>query len=142
MAINNVEDELDRFLEGIKGVTCLTDMLRIYAPTCHGKCLLEVDRLIDSVNRVTGGSTVYDAEGSWFNEELGKVETEPVRMIEAGHRCFSEEDAGKIAEAISEYTRDAKQHSMAVYGSNLYIAETPDLLKAYEKFKEKKPTIM
>ena len=137
-----MDDELDSFLEGIKGVTCLVERLKIYAPTCHGKCVPQVDRLIGEVNRVTGGSTVYDAEGSWFNEELGKVETEPVRVIEAGHRCFSEEEAGKLAEAISDYAKDAKQYSIAIYGSNFYIAETPELLEAYEKFKEKKPTVL
>jgi len=136
-----VKDELDRFLEGIKGVTCLTERLKIYAPTCDGRCLPEVEELRDRVNRVAGGSTVYDAEGSWFNEETGRVETEPVKVIEAGHRCFSEDEAREIAEAIASYARRAGQHSMAVYGSSLYIAETPELLQAYERFKDRKPTV-
>jgi len=141
LAVNNVDDELERFLGGIKGVTCLVERLKIYAPTCYGKCVPQVDKLISRVNRVTGGSTVYDAEGSWYNEEQGKVETEPVRVIEAGHRCFSEEEAGRLAEAVSDYARDAGQHSMAVYGSSFYIAETPELLEAYERFKDRKPTV-
>jgi len=52
---------------------------------------------------------------------------------------ISEDDAHRIVGAIADYARSAKQYSIAVHGSNFYIAETPELLEAYEKFKEKKP---
>ncbi|MEM2188972.1 MAG: hypothetical protein QXG35_06540 [Nitrososphaerota archaeon] len=51
-------------MRGIKGVTCFRERLKIYAPTCYGKCIDAVEKLISNVNRVTDGSTVYDAEGS------------------------------------------------------------------------------
>ncbi|MEM4603439.1 MAG: hypothetical protein QW842_06535 [Candidatus Nezhaarchaeales archaeon] len=66
----SVEDKLEEFLRGIKGVTCFRERLKIYAPTCHGKCVDAVERLIKRVNEVIGGSTVYDAEGFWVSEGL------------------------------------------------------------------------
>lgn len=140
--VSAVEDELRKFLNRIKGVVCLRERLKIYAPTCYGKCVGEVEELISRINEVIGGSTVYDAEGSWFNERLGRVETEPVKVIEAAHHCLSEEEARKIVEAIADYARKTNQTSVAVYEGNFYIAETPELLEAYKKFKEKKPIVV
>jgi len=137
--MSEVRDELNRFLRSISGVTCFTENLKIYAPTCYGKCVDKVERLRDRVNQVAGGSTVYDAEGSWYNEDEGRVETEPVKVIEVAHNCFSEDEAEKIAGAIADYAREAGQSAMAVHGSSFYIAETPELLEAYDKFKDRKP---
>ena len=134
--MGSVEDELSTFLERISGVTCFRERTKIYAPTCRGKCISEVGKLIEKVNMLTGGSTVYDAEGSWIDPETGKVETEPVKVIEAAHHCLSREQAEKLVEALSEYAREAKQTAIAIYsGNQFYIAETPKLLKIYEEKK-------
>ena len=135
----SVEDELRRWLQTVRGVTCYRDKLKIYAPTCYGRCLREVEELIAEVNKIVGGSTVYDAEGSWVTPE-GRVETEPVKVIEAAHHCLSRDEAVKLARAITEYARKANQSAIAVEAGSFYIAETPRLLEAYRRISERLPT--
>ncbi|MEM4977344.1 MAG: DUF3574 domain-containing protein, partial [Desulfurococcaceae archaeon] len=128
------------FLENIRGVVCFRERLKIYAPTCHGKCENMVKKLIDEVTNVAGGCTVYDAEGFWIDEE-GHINREPVKVVEAGHHCLSRQELERIARAITEYARSANQQAIAIYGSNFYIAPTTELLKAYEQLIAKKPVL-
>lgn len=136
----SVEEKLEKFLEGIKGTVCFRERMKIYAPTCHGGCEDLVNKLIDEVSKVTGGCTVYDAEGYWI-DETGRTQIEPVKVIEAAHHCLDRKELERIVRAIAEYARDARQEYIAIYGSNFYIAPVPELLKAYERFIEKKPVI-
>jgi len=132
-----VKDALEEWLKNIKGVTCFTEVLRIYAPTCYGECIDAVERLLDRLNKIFGGSTVYkDCQGCWFNEEENRMECEPVWVIEIGHRCLTPEEAKEVAKAIVDYAREANQYSVAIAGSNFYIAESSRMLKAYKKLKE------
>ena len=133
-----VKDALEEWLKGIRGVVCYTEMLKIYAPTCYGKCINAVEKLLDRLNKVFGGSTVYkECQGCWFNEEENRMECEPVWVIEIGHRCLSEREAREVVEAILEYAKEANQQYIAVRGNNFYIASREDMLKAYERMKEK-----
>ncbi|MEM1797572.1 MAG: DUF3574 domain-containing protein, partial [Zestosphaera sp.] len=121
-----IERTLEKFLESVGDVTCFRERLKIYAPTCHGRCLREVEKLISEVTSVAGGCTVYNAEGIWI-DETGHIQREPVRVIEAGHHCLTRQELERIARAIAEYARDANQQAIAIYGSNFYIAPTPEL---------------
>jgi hypothetical protein len=133
--IIGIEDQIERWLREVKGVECYPEKIKIYAPTCYDTCLPEVERLIERVNRIFKGSTVYDAEGSWVTEE-GKVETEPVKVIEVGHRCAGLKEARELAEAIVEYATKANQQYLSVHQGSFFIARTPELLKAYENLKK------
>lgn len=135
-----VKDRLEEFLRSIRGVTCFRERLKIYAPTCYGRCTDAVERLAKRVSEVIGGCTVYDAEGLWVSEG-GRLEREPVKVIEAAHHCLSREEAERVVSAVAEYAREAKQEALAIYGANFYIAPTPELLKAYERMVERKPVV-
>jgi hypothetical protein len=135
---SQVEDKIEEWLRTIKGVTCFTEKLKIYAPTCEGKCLDAVEELISKVNELFGGSTVYDAEGYYIGAE-GKEYREPVKVIEVGHRCTDETTAKKFAEAIVTYATKAKQEAIAIHQNDFYIAPTTEMLKAYEQIKLKLP---
>jgi predicted Zn-dependent protease len=132
-----VEDRVRGWLARITGVTCFPEKMKIYAPTCYDKCLPEVERLINRVNQIFGGSTVYDAQGSWVSD--GRVETEPVKVIEVGHRCASLKEARELAEAIVEYARDAKQNYISIHQGDFYIARSEEMLRAYENLKRQLP---
>jgi len=129
-----IEDELRRFLMGVRGTVCFPDKTRIYAPTCYGECIDEVNKLIEEVNKLFGGSTVYDAVGSWYNEEKGIIETEPVKVIESAHNCLTKEGAERLMKAITNYGRRANQTAISVEnGNQFYIARTEDLLQALKR---------
>jgi hypothetical protein len=108
--------------------------MKIYAPTCYGKCVDAVERLVKRVNEIFGGSTVYDAEGTWVAPD-GRVEREPVKVIEVGHHCTTPKDAEKFAEAIAKYAEEANQQAIAISQGSFYIAPTPALLEAYKRLK-------
>jgi hypothetical protein len=111
--------------------------MKIYAPTCHGQCLPAVEKLINRVNSLFGGSTVYDAEGTWVSGD--KVEREPIKVIEVGHHCTTPDVAKQFAEAITEYAKEAKQEAIAIHQTDFYLANTADMIEAFKKIKEKIP---
>jgi hypothetical protein len=138
--VAEVRGTLDRFLERVRGVTCFPERMKIYAPTCHGGCLAAVEKLADRVSRVVGGATVYDAAGYWIDEE-GNLVREPVKVIEAGHNCFSRRELEEVVKAIADYAVEAGQRTVAVYGANFYIAPSEALLEAYRRLLEEKPSL-
>ena len=125
-------DEIEKFFKKFAG-KCFPEKLKIYAPTCYGKCIDAVEELNSKVLETFGGSTVYDAEGCWISEETGETECEPVKVIEVGHHCTDRETAKKLIQAIKDYAVKAKQYSVAVSQGSFYIAETEELVKAFEK---------
>jgi hypothetical protein len=55
-----VKAKLDEWLKTIPEVVCFTQKMKVYAPTCNGRCDREVDELITNLNEVLGGCTVYE----------------------------------------------------------------------------------
>jgi hypothetical protein len=129
-----VKDEVERWLGSITGVTCYPEKMKVYAPTCRGKCLPAVERLVKRLNELFGGSTVYDAEGTWTSPE-GRVEREPVKVIEVAHHCTDPEAARRFAEALVDYAVEAKQEAMAVSQGSFYIAPTPELVEGLKRLR-------
>jgi hypothetical protein len=135
--MGQVEDEIAKWLRAIPGVTCFTEKMKVYAPTCHDRCLPAVEALISRINTIFGGSTVYDAEGTWVKDS--RVEREPVKVIEVGHRCTDPERAREFASAIVDYARSAEQSAIAIHQNDFYIAETPELIEAFKRLKATVP---
>lgn len=134
----SVEDKLEEWLhEEVKDKLCFTERMKIYTPTCYGKCEHAVEKLVGAVNQIYGGSTVYDAEGSWFNEKKKVVETEPVKVIEVGHHCTDRKSALELARAITYYASEAKQKELGVFQGKFYLTKTPELQTAYKALKKK-----
>lgn len=96
-----VQDGLDRWLRRYAN-TCFPERMKIYAPTCYGRCLSAVQRLVNGIVGLFGGATVYDAEGSWVDDN-GNVIREPVKVIEVGHSCLKEPEAQKLVQIINQY---------------------------------------
>ncbi len=89
------------------------------------------------ISSIFGGSTVYDAEGTWVEDT--RVIREPVKVIEVGHRCAEPETARAFAEAIAEYAEEARQNAIAIHQTDFYIAERPALIEAFKQLKEEVP---
>lgn len=83
--MGQVKDEIEAWLASVGDVRCYPEKMKVYAPTCDGTCLPAVERLIDSINRLFEGSTVYDARGDYFDAAKGIMFREPVKVIEVGH---------------------------------------------------------
>jgi hypothetical protein len=134
---SQVRDAIEEWLKGIKGVTCFTEKMKVYAPTCYGKCIDAVNELIYELNKMFGGSTVYDAEGYYVMN--GREVKEPVKVIEIGHRCTDSETARKFGEAVAKYATRAEQSAIAIHQNDFYIAETPEMLESLKAIKTKLP---
>lgn len=52
------KEKLDEWLTTIQSVTCFTQKLRVYAPICKGKDV--VNELVNRVNEILGGSTTFN----------------------------------------------------------------------------------
>jgi len=67
-------DLLEKWLRELRGTVCFTDVTKVYAPTCYGRCVREVERLRDRINEIFGGATMYEATGCWFNDKEKRIE--------------------------------------------------------------------
>jgi len=130
-------DPIGEWLNRIKGRVCYPDAMKVFAPTCYGKCEVAVEELITSMNKIFGGSTIYTAEGSWSSDST--LETEPVKVIEVGHNCTDPKKASEFARAIRKYAKKAEQKAMAIHQGSFYMASTPALLKTYIKSQKRTP---
>jgi hypothetical protein len=141
-------DEIEKWLDSIGSRACFRERLKVYAPVnCGGEneicrcgsrraksresCEEAVEELVVAMNRLFGGSTVYDAKGSWMDG--GQLIIEPVKVIEAGHRCVAGDAAEKFAEAVSRFAENSKQSAMAISQSNFYLADTPKIANAFRE---------
>lgn len=132
--VRGVEETLDEFLEGVSGVMCFPETVKVYAPTCDGKCEDAVQKLTENLTDAFGGSTTYNkATGCWFDEKKDRTLCEPVKVIEIGHRCSGKEDLSRLAKAIVGYARDTGQEAISIKNGNFFIADTPELQVAYEE---------
>lgn len=130
------DDEIEKWLDSIGNRACFRERLKVYAPVnCGGEnktcrcgtrrarskqnCEEAVEQLVVAINRLFGGSTVYDAKGSWLDEH-GQLVIEPVRVIEAGHRCVAGDVAERFARAISEFADNSQQDAVAISQGNFY----------------------
>lgn len=128
-------DEVHKWLKGMRpeARTCFKHKMKIYAPTCYGKCQGDVHQLIKEINRIFNGATVYNAEGNWYNPQLKDIETEPIKVIEIGHDCLKGQQAKDLVKAMTKYAVASKQQAMSIVDGDFYIAETPEMLIAEKK---------
>jgi len=136
-----VETELQKFLKKVPQVTCFREVVKIYAPTCYGKCIDAVNKLADYMSEKLGGVTVYDAEGSWYDRERKEVIKEPVKVLQSGHHCLTPDEAADLAKAISNYAEEAKQQYLAIHEGTFFLASRKGMLEVYENLRKKKPIL-
>jgi len=129
-----IESIVEEWLTKVPEVMCFTERMKVYAPTCHGKCEPEVNTLVNKLTDLFGGSTTYEAcTGCWYDDDTSKVECEPARVVELAHSCSSKEDLRQMMEAIAEYAVSADQKALSIMNGHFYIAKKPRLIEKLEK---------
>jgi hypothetical protein len=135
-----IDTLLDNWLANIPKITCYTQTMKVYAPTCRGECMNEVDQLAHEIVSIFGGCTIYDGEGCWKPERGGEPICEPVKIIEIGHNCSSDVTLEKLARAVKDYASKTKQESLSIKNGHFFIAETPRFTEKYRELAESLPT--
>lgn len=134
MPDKDVKSIVEEWLASVPEVICFTERMKVYAPTCHGKCEDAVTTLVDKINRLFGGSTTYDScTGCWYDAEKNKVECEPAKVIELAHSCGDQAQLRQLMDAIIDYTVAADQKALSIMNGHFYIAKKPSLIEKYEK---------
>lgn len=126
-------DAIRGFLRTVKKAQCFKEKTRVYAPTCYGQCLPAVTKLISDLNEIFKGSTIFDAQGSWFDPDTKQVETEPIKVIEIAEKCTTIAKSRQFAKAIMEYGIKARQKALSIDQRDFFIARSPEIVKAYVK---------
>lgn len=136
----DIESLIGEWLAKVPNVMCYTERMKIYAPTCYGECEPEVQKLVERVNELFGGSTTYDqCTGCWFDEEIKKVECEPIKVIEVAHNCSKKEDLKQLMDAIVDYATKTDQKTLSIQNGKFYIAKKPQLIEKYEALTKEVP---
>ena len=102
---------------------CYRNKLTVYFPVNDNDHVAEswFERLRDEMNSVFGGSTSFEAEGSWYDSEHGETVIEPVRVIEAAHNCASRESVARITAMIKDAARATNQSAVSVESNEFHI---------------------
>lgn len=147
-------DQIDEWLASVRGGRCFTERLKVYVPVnCGGtqktckcgatrvrsgqKCMSEVNQLVATINRLFGGSTVYDAKGSGLDD--GGLVEEPVKVIEVASNCTDERSARAFKEALTKYATDMQQFEIGVSrNSHFFISRTA---QAAESLRQRQATL-
>lgn len=125
----SIYDNLENWLNEMvsKSGVCFPEKMKVYAPTCYGKCVSSVDKLVHRINEIFGGSTTYrEVSGCWINPE-GKTECEPVSVIEVAHHCTDYDTAKKFIDAIADYSIEADQQAISISQGSFYIIPRKEL---------------
>lgn len=104
---------------------CFRNELKVYAPTCKGRCKRAVNKLIAKLEKIFEGATIYDARGDYFDTKRNKYYKEPIKVIEIGRQCVSKKQASETVKAIVSYARTAKQDYISVSNSQTYFRILP-----------------
>lgn len=99
---------------------CYREKLTVYFPVNDDDNIAAdwFERLRDEMNSVFGGSTSFEAEGSWYDSKAGETVIEPVRVIEAAHNCASRESVARIAGMIKDAARATNQSAVSIESKN------------------------
>ena len=140
MPEEDIKSVIDKWLFEVPKVACYTERMKVYAPTCDGKCEKEVDHLIEKINKLFYGSTVYDkCTGCWLDEEKGEVECEPIKVIEVAHNCSAKEDLRQMMDALVDYAINTGQKSLSIQNGRFYVAKSQALISKYEELTKEVP---
>lgn len=126
---------IDKWLESYRKygnrVLCHSKNVTIYFPVEAPNARHEFEKLRNVVNELFGGSTVYDAEGSWCRDTPcggANVVTERVKVIEAWHGCTDGEGREKLASALKAAAIRTHQETVGVAGTNSFYIIPPELI--------------
>lgn len=128
-----IRDAIHRWLKEMgPGEQCMTEALKVYLPadpaTCP-KCPAEAEKVIKTINSLFGGSTVYDAEGSWISEKTGEVVKEKVKVVEAGHHCSKPPQREKFSEALMDFGVKTGQEMLFIGANNRFYLVKPGVVR-------------
>ena len=133
----NIKNIIDEWLNKVPRAVCFTEKMKVYAPTCYGKCEKQTNTLISEMNRIFGGSTVYnEVIGCWYDSSKEETICEPVKVIEVGHNCSTKLKLEELMKAITKYAVDTKQDAISIHNGKFYIADREPLIERYEELKE------
>lgn len=144
--MQQVEDELNKFLkklEGVTGVFCLPDEIEIIFPSAcaiddpeaklrgikrEKDCPWAVGELRNLMLEVFGGATIYNAIGGWYDPDLRATIIEPVTVFRAGHRCQEAEKIRKLAHKLGEVAKKTGQSSLTIVKDSKFMFIPPEAL--------------
>jgi hypothetical protein len=97
---------------------CFRNKLKVYFPVADNFAEDWFEQLRDEMNDLFGGSTSFDAEGSWYDSDTGETIIEPVRVIEAAHNCGSRDSVARITAMIRDAAQATNQSAVSIESKN------------------------
>ena len=122
--------------EKVGGGVCLREKVRVYVPTCYGKCSTEAERVRLDLTKLFGGSTTWRGTGAWWDKKNKKTWDEPIIIVESVHKPLCEKEAKVFVNIIQSYATKAKQESVSVEGgfTDFYIGSSKRFKKEYVEY--------
>ena len=127
----STDNVLAQFLAGVKGSTCFTETLKVYAPVAgKGRKLFALEKELTNIFK---GSTRWHGTGCWEDRSSKKMVCEPVHVIELG-ACLKPATATAFVKAIKRYARVTNQQEIGIdAGRNLYLAGSRQIRRAEKR---------
>ncbi|MCK9599126.1 MAG: hypothetical protein WC554_18405 [Clostridia bacterium] len=97
-------------------------------------CKELTDYALRTLSEIHGGTTSWSGYGTWVNDETGKLEREPVTVIQSFHKCGTHEDEMVLARLIDDLKVMGGQYAVAVkHGTKMYTISSGSTEKVKHK---------
>lgn len=109
---------------------CFRNKVKLYFPVTDNLSENWFERLRGEMNDLFGGSTSFDAEGSWYDDKAGRTIIEPVRVIEAAHNCGARESVARLTAMVRDAARATRQSAISIESKNEFHIVPVDVMVA------------
>jgi hypothetical protein len=109
------------------GETCYPNSLTVVFPSSSNACPNcdeAIDKIRKAMNENFKGSTEWDSDGCWWDDDNKKVVCEKGKVLWGANQCFNRDKAEKVGNAIIEATQMAYQSAVFVgTGNTVHIID-------------------
>ena len=114
------------------GGLCFQEKTVIAFPRLCDKCDEAIKGIRDTMNEVFKGSTEWNGDGCWYDEDNKVLVCESVTVIEAAHKCVDDpEDSRKLVNTIKKAMDNAKQSAFYIeHAGERYLMGAEGILKS------------
>jgi hypothetical protein len=118
--LNPTKELWEESLEKDEKVICHPYDLEVILPKRCPRCKEASEMLIDGMTHLFGGTTVYEAKGTWVDDD-GRIVRDENVVVESAHSCMSDEMQQAFYNLVMKCAYLADQDSVSMKQGKFFI---------------------
>lgn len=126
MALNETRERWEtEYMEKEEHTECLPYDLQVILPRKCPRCKEANKMLIEGMTNLFGGTTIYEAVGTWVDRKGHVVEDDNI-VVESAHSCMDDEMAAKFYSLVMQCATIADQSAVSLKQGKFYMRALKD----------------